>query len=181
MVSGMQIDVSGIPELQAALRGISKDMVDKVAPAGLKGYLRVVTKAVKSEIPSNMKDARKAIGWRFKKKDRRTGKVLAKVGTGVGITSKSDRRLLLKGLKADRKGRGGVGISVQNIHWYIVGTKQRFTRSGADRGVMPANPVVKKGFAKSRSAALMKFKDLSEKALIRAAKKRRSRKRRRTR
>ena len=181
MVSRVRQAISGERELLKALKGIDDAMVDKIAPAGMRGYLRETAKGIKSEIPGQFKSARKGIGNRFVKRDKRTKKVTAKAGSQVGI-KKERRKAWGEQAKAKRGNRSGVGISANNIHWAILGTSDRTRKTdGRNTGKMaPLLPgVVPAGVRKSKSAALAKFRELSKKELIRQARKRRKKVRRR--
>lgn len=163
----IEMQVAGDVQLTAALRQISDEMVDKIAPAGVRGYLRVVAKGIKSEVPSNMKDLRRSIGWRFVKMDKRTRRTIAKAGPAVGVK----RGKLMTSLKK-RIGRPGVGISINNYFWYVRGTDERIQETTNRRtGASKAHPIVKDGFRKSRSEALSKFRELARAEMNRRAKK----------
>lgn len=162
--------LQGDRELAKALAMISEDMVDKIAPSGMGGYLRVVAKGIKAEIPSSIKDARRGIGSRFVKKDKRSGKVVAKAGVNV---AKSRSKQKAEGAKvaAKRGNRPGVGISAANLHWVIKGTSQRTRKNGGPTGAMPAiHPnIIPVAVGKTKSQALAKFKELTAKAMKREA------------
>jgi hypothetical protein len=73
--------------------------------------------------------ARRTIGKRFKGQ-------LGKAGFAVGVSQNRIRKAQAKHSKA---GSAGVGISAANIHWAVLGTKERkSTTTGASRGKMPA-------------------------------------------
>jgi hypothetical protein len=156
--------------LQAGL-GLFRDSIQrKIARSALQKGMRVVNKAVKSEVPGGpLKIIKKFIGMRLLK--RAAGQEIAgKVGVGVGKGASK------KIGKKDRANRPGVGIGPQNVHWFILGTKPRYqgvkttrnrktgevtsvTRTAAlDRytGIMPPQvpDIVKAGFEKSYSQAL---------------------------
>lgn len=173
--------LSGQKELLAALKGIDDAMVDKIAPAGMRGYLRETAKAIKAEIPGELKDARQGINSRFVKRDKRTKEVSAKAGSGVGIKD-ARKQALAEKASAKRGKRSGVGISANNVHWAILGTGERTRKSdGQSTGVMkPLLPdIVPRGVHKSKDAALAKFRELSKKELVRQVQKRRKKARRR--
>ena len=94
---------------------------------------------------------KKTIARRFKRK-RKLGLTEAKVGAGVGPRKQQNAG-------GSRGSRGGVGISKNNAHWYFLGTSQRTTSNGANRGSMPANNAVALGYARSSSAAMSKVKN----------------------
>lgn len=174
MPGAVEATVVGDRELQLALKEIADDMVDKIAPAGIRGYLRVVTKGIKAEVPPNMKDLKKAIGWRFVKFDKRSRKTIAKAGPAIGVK----RGKLMSNLQ-ERANRPGVGISINNYMWYITGTKQRKQNTTNRRtGAAKPHPIVKDGYRSSRSAAIAKFRELAKKDMDRRAKRIRAKARR---
>lgn len=172
---GIELSVVGDSELQAAIQEITSGMVDKIAPAGIRGYLRVASKAIKAEIPSQYKEARKGIGWRFRKKDKwRKGRVTAKVGNRVGVTRAKQKQSGEKTKQGRRPGRG-VGLSAANLHWAMKGTQQR-TRKKSGNGPTGKMPplfphILASGMRKSRGEALSKFRELSRAAMVREAQK----------
>ena len=133
--------VTGDEELDKALRLIGGKIAARVVVKGVRAGMGEIRKAIRAEIPHA--SARRAIAHKFKKKKKRND-YWAVVGGGVGKRNKG-------------KGgtRGGVGISKQNIHWYLMGTKGRQSSRGY-RGAMPAHPAVRRGFAKSGSVAMAK-------------------------
>lgn len=171
--------IEGDEALVAALNEISEEAVDKIAPAGMRGYLRVMTKGIKAEIPGHLKDARRGIGSRFVKKDKRTGKVVAKAGVAVA-QKRSKRDQERAKVKAKRPRGRGVGISAANLHWAIKGTGPRETKSGRPTGTMrPIAPgIVPRAYRKSRGQALAKFRELTKAAMVREAAKIRKKSRR---
>jgi hypothetical protein len=137
--------LTGDIALDAVLAEIDAKIADKAVMAGIRSGMSVIGKAIRSEIP--IVHLRKTIGQKLKR--LRNGKIIAKVGAGVG--KKGDFRDMLGARKTNGK---GVGISNRNIHWYLAGTKKRTTRRGANRGQMPKAPAVPKGYASSASAAM---------------------------
>jgi hypothetical protein len=80
MVRQTKVGISGDKQLLKAFRKINIEMRDKVAPAAMRGLLRVVTKQVKKEIPAKYKIARKLVNHRFVKRDKVTKATVAKTG-----------------------------------------------------------------------------------------------------
>jgi hypothetical protein len=168
----MTATVDGLKELKASLKRLDKKVEDKLLRASMTASLRVIAKAIKSEVPSTWKEGRKAIGWSFKRgkaKSKYKGTTWAKAGVGAGI-KKAKRQKAGK----DRSGRKGVGQGVGNFHWFILGTADRETgskRVGAHKagvvnrrvatgkmirrtGRIKPNGIVKRGTLKSQAAAL---------------------------
>ena len=151
--------LTGDKELDRKFKRLADKAAKKVAAQGIRAGLRIIAKGIKAEIPGHMKEARKAIGTRFKRK--KTGEVKAIVGGGVGKKKK-----LSQG-----RDRPGVGIGQPNIHWLLLGTNNRFQKSGASTGSTLPIPAVRLGFNKSEAAALQKIKDAIKKGIAREAKK----------
>lgn len=143
MRCGLADYVTGDAALDALLREMAGKVADKAIMSGLRAGLSHVTKAIRGEIPQP--SVRKAIGNKLKK--YRSGTVVAKVGAGVGPRTRKEL--------GPRGKRPGVGISGRNVHWYILGTKQRTQKkTGRRTGQMPANGAVRRGWAKSESTCM---------------------------
>lgn len=117
---------------------LSKAAKNKVGKKAITEGVKVMAKAIKKQIPSRQKSARKAIGYSFKRP--RSGKwknmIFAKAGAGAGMKKEKRNKLNLKqevGRLAKNAGRKkkrkGVGIGVSNIMWLLAGTDKRHTGS----------------------------------------------------
>ena len=167
--------LTGDKEIDAALAKIGEPArANRIARAGLTKAVRVILKAVKAEVPSKHKSVKKALGGRIKK-NKRKGVVEAKVGAGVGKQKEQ---------KSDRSGKEGVGIGFRNVHWYVMGTKERRPYKkkvmktaptaafpdgrfmGKRVGPMPAHPIVKDGYAKSKESAMHALREGCKNALL---------------
>lgn len=172
-------DIEGLQQLQKNLKAFDKKVQDKITRSSMTASLRIIAKAIKSEVPSAWKNGRKAIGYSFRKgksTSRHKGIIFAKAGVGAGI--KKEKRIKNAAKSKRRGGKGdeikGVGIGVGNFHWFVLGTAARSTASkriGAHRsgvvnkrqlignavrstGRMKPWPIVKRGTLKSKAAAL---------------------------
>lgn len=119
--------VTGDKELLRELESIRKAVRLKTRKATSKAA-SYGSKSVKAKIQNPR--ARKAIGWRLMKSTETGGEIAAKIGAAVSNKKKHATS------KKSRAGRGGVGIDRQNIHWWFLGTVERFTgtkRVGAHR------------------------------------------------
>lgn len=125
--------IEGLDQLIRKLEALDKKGSGRVLAAMIRAQLNAIGKQMKSDVSSKVKEGRKGVRSRFKNNSKKNW-VQAKVGFGVGKKSKK-----VKAVKARKKGRGGVGISSQNIHWWVAGTQQRFTggktRTGKRKGV----------------------------------------------
>jgi|GEM_PF-2365586 len=184
----MSCEVLGVKQLQKTLDRLKASVQNKLERLAVVAALRVTAKAIKSEVPSAWKEGRKAIGWSFVRgKGKLVGTTFAKAGVGAGIKKKTrDKR---ETTKKSRSGRKGVGIGVANLHWFVLGTRERETgskRVGAHRrgvvnkrvatgkkvqktGRLQPNPIVQRGANKSRSAALQAMADNFEAGIEREA------------
>lgn len=130
--------LSGEKELLKKMDRLSKAVNNKIGKKAVTEGVKLMAKAIKKEIPSTQKSARKAIGYSFKRP--RTGGyknvIFAKAGAGAGM-KKEKRRKVEAQRRFNRKGkRKGVGIGVSNVHWLLAGTDKRYTgtkRVGAHR------------------------------------------------
>lgn len=161
-----------VKALQKGLEQLKESVQKRIARGALRKAMTVVSKAIRTRIPSPWKDVKKLIGTRMLK--RAVGSEIAgKVGVGVGKKSKRAKK------KKDRTGRPGVGVGPENVHWFILGTGKRFRgqrkirnrKTGAVTGVrktkgpvqytgiMPSQlpRVVQDGFAASYAPALKKM------------------------
>ena len=153
--------VTGDAELDRALKLLGGRVAARIAVKGIRAGMGEVRDAIRSEV--TRPSIKRAIAARFKKKKGR-GTYTAKVGGGVG-----------KQKKARGGTRGGVGIAKENVHWYLLGTSGRQTKSGASRGQMPANGAVRRGFAKSSAAAMAKVREKMRTELVKETNKLRTR------
>jgi len=119
----MSIELSGFAELESMFLNVASSGVDKAARRAFSAGAKQTAQAIKDNIPSTQKDARKAIGSSVKMSD---GEIIAKAGGSVGMSRRGGRKSTNK---ADRKaaGKKGVGINWRNIHWELMGTAERHT------------------------------------------------------
>jgi len=158
------IVVTGDKKLDENLRALGEKGMNRVARSSIGKGLTVIKKAIQRAVPPIAKGAaqghqtksiRDAIGTSIKK-SKINGQLQAKAGAAVGKKRKvvlevaAARAFSRKGLGNDI---GGVGVSANNVHWYILGTRPRYTKNGAYRGRMPAEGAVKRGAANSMRQA----------------------------
>jgi len=169
----MSSEVLGVELVKKKLAALRLSVQNKLERQAVSAGLRMLAKAIKSEVPSAWKEGRKAIGFSFiRGKGKFAGTTFAKAGVGAGIKKKAREKR--EASKGGRNGRKGVGISVANFHWFILGTAERETgskRVGAHRigvvnrrvatgkkvrktGRMKPHSIVARGAAKGQAAAL---------------------------
>lgn len=124
--------VDGLDLLLKKLDVLDKKAAGRVLSTVIRSQLNVIGKQMKADVDSKVKEGRKGVRSRFKNNAKKNF-ITAKVGFGVGKKKEAKPR------KTKRKSRGGVGIGAQNIHWWVAGTKDRFTgsarsRTGKNRG-----------------------------------------------
>lgn len=132
-VSGGEV-VEGLDLLLKKMSVLENRSAEKILGAMVRAKLNVIGKQMKKDTSKKVKEGRRAVRARFKHKIIKNT-IKALVGFGVGKRKKNEPK------QKNRQGnkRGGVGISAQNIHWWVAGTGQRETkRWGEDRGKMPA-------------------------------------------
>jgi pyruvate dehydrogenase complex dehydrogenase (E1) component len=142
------VSVTGLKNLDRKLARLQKEVAPKAAKAGTQAALTLVAKGMRQAVNSTdastalKAEARRAIGSKVRKggtdKFGKTREPVAKVGFAVGKKRK-------KAVAASQKARGeraakgkaggkGVGVSAQNIHWFVLGTKKRTVTTGRFAG-----------------------------------------------
>lgn len=125
--------IQGLDQILRKLSHLEAKSADKVLSAMIRGQMKPIEQQMKKDVDAKVKEGRKGVRSRFKNKKKKNW-IQAKVGFGVGKQKKNAPK------KVNRKSgkQGGVGISAQNIHWWVAGTKRRQTKRNADRGSMPS-------------------------------------------
>lgn len=131
-VSGGEV-VEGLDLLLKKMSVLENRSAEKILGAMVRAKLNVIGKQMKKDTSKKVKEGRKGVRARWKHKINKN-MIKALVGFGVGKRKKNEPKQATR----QRNKRGGVGISAQNIHWWVAGTEQRETRYGSDRGQMPA-------------------------------------------
>ena len=123
----MSVDANA---LLKRIDSLAKAMQKKIAKKAITAGVRVMAKAIKKEIPSSQKSARKAIGYSFKRPRSGAHKdvVFAKAGAGAGLKKKRREKMRAKQKGQERK-KKGVGMGVSNVMWLLAGTEKRYTGS----------------------------------------------------
>ena len=157
-------NIQGFAELDRKLAAIANQgKVKGLARNGIRAGQRVVVKAIKGKIPGKYKDARKAIGSSFKraKVGETAGQMVCKIGAAVGIKRMSKSESEANKFERRLRGKKGVGISAQNIHWFILGTTKM---------TPPLAGIVKAGLAESATDAAKAVKQNIANGLAKLAK-----------
>lgn len=124
--------VTGIEEIDRKLATLASRQANQIARSSINAGLTVIARQIRTEIDSepisqDLKKALKAtVGKRLETKRSKYG-ASAKAGFGVGKNTRARAARAAK-RAAGRAGRKGVGISANDVHWFALGTKKRFTR-----------------------------------------------------
>jgi len=124
--------VKGLSQLERKLKSLASSGSKQVARASLGGAVAPLRKSIRQGVNASVQSAplrraaRLTIGSSVKKQP--DGSYGAKAGFGVGKPSKKKRTAAHErsvygqgGAKLAR----GVGLSSQNIHWFVLGTRER--------------------------------------------------------
>lgn len=166
--------VTGVPELEAAMRHLSDKAADRVAKAALGGGGSYLARQIRKFAPKRTGALRKSIRYRFIK-GRGRQRVTAKVGVNVGKQKK------------DENGNF-VSRSAPHAHLVALGTVQRtrktiggkfaYIRHPTERqlntGSVRPQDFVKAGTAAATAGIIQAMKKRAIKALEREAKKARA-------
>jgi hypothetical protein len=135
--------------------------------------LRVLRKSIQGEIPSEWKQIKPLIGMRMLRSVKGMDPA-GKVGVAVGKVSKARQKKIDARTAAHKAGQAkGVGIGPQNVHWFVLGTKSRQTKTGHSTGRMPPQVpnIVKDGVARGYPKALQAMIAAVQNGIEREAKK----------
>lgn len=131
--------VSGDKQVRKALEQMRVSVQNRITRSAQRTALSGLAKEIKAKLPGKYKEARRGIGSSLKKGVG--GVHVGKAGVAVGI--RGARRQKLAKREAEQKGarkRKGVGIAVNNIQWFIMGTTERRLKKGSGRGPKAGHP-----------------------------------------
>ena len=136
-----RIEIVGLEDLVKSYKTLTDKAGQQLAAAAIQAGLKEIASAIKKRVDPRIRHVKTTIGQRFKTSKRR-GITAAKVGFNVGSKKV---RTAQQGIRSGRN-KGGVGISGQNVLWFIAGTAQRFRRqAGAPRKLKRNNPSLPTG------------------------------------
>ena len=130
----MAATLTGDRRVNRTLSKLADKIATKVSRKAVNQGMTVISKAVKKEAPD--KKTKKSIGKRYKKR-RKPGVIEAKVGINVG-------KKLAK--------------QIPHAHLTALGTSQRKTKAGKNRGRIAGSDFVSRGYAASKADAANKIK-----------------------
>jgi len=145
-----RIEIAGLEDLVKSYKTLADDAGKQLARAAIRSGLKEIARAIKKRIDPRIRHVKTTVGYRFKTSTKR-GITAAKVGFNVGDKK---ARLAQRAVRSGRN-RGGVGISGQNVFWFIAGTKERFRRqAGTWRKLKINNPSLPTGAATAQQPGL---------------------------
>lgn len=159
------VQVIGAKELERKLNALASQGGKSVARATMTGAVGPLKKSIRRQVnaatasQAMKRAARLTIGSKVKKQP--SGSYGAKAGFGVGKPTKAKRRKAKERSAQGKAGeRKGVGLSSQNIHWFVLGTGERHTKSGKPtgrikpelKGLIPVAAMAAKGEMVSEAA-----------------------------
>ena len=134
--------IQGLDQLVRTIRRLKDRTAKRAAISGLNAGLTALNRAIRPAInasgasPQMKAAARQTLGKRLVKESYTRAVISAKAGFGVGLHGKL-KRARAAGRVAARKAKhgdkGGVGITASNIHWPVLGTKDRKTGTRTTR------------------------------------------------
>lgn len=162
--------VTGDKKIDRKLKHLSTGGQVRVSRVMLAVLMKEFRRGIRNAVNAKYRDAKKTVGARHVK-SKKNDEHGAKVGFGVGKPQLQVRRLRKR---SDPK-RPGLGIRASNIHWFILGTKDRFQKTtGRYTGRMPAfskEQWLKRGFQSILSRALKLARAAGRKQVLREAQK----------
>lgn len=115
-----RITIDGLENVIEAYRNLTDKAGRQLSAAAIRAGLKEIAREIKKRIDPRIKHVKHTVGYRFKASPRK-GITAAKVGFNVG-----NRKQHV--IKRSGKNRGGLGISGQNVFWFIAGTGQRYRK-----------------------------------------------------
>lgn len=149
--SSLQSRITGVASVDRRLALLESKVARRIVRKSTTAGLKVVSDAIRAEIkaapisPQLKRSLARTVGRRFKK-SRKTGQLEAKAGVAVGKKTKP--------LTRSGRNKGGVGIGPRNVHWFVLGTKNRTVKkTRQSSGRIKAVPVVAGAGQKAGPAA----------------------------
>ncbi len=170
--------VTGDKQIRRQLAHLKKRVAKRAMTSGINASMTALGKGLRAAInatnvDSNMKkEARRSIGKRFKRGGTSrmgiTTAQVAKVGFKIGKTKAQQK-------KRTQGASRGVGVSVRNIHWFVLGTDERAHDSGSPTGKIQGvfGDVTAQAMASSSGAAIAAARKKVGQVILREAAKRR--------
>lgn len=127
--------ITGDRELDRQLEGLRKRDIRSAVTKGINAGMTPIVKEVRLRAPvGKTRMLKRSIGKRIMK-GQPTDTMQGKIGVNVGKRTKRSRK------------------AAPHSHLVALGTRPRYTKAGAYRGIMPQNEFVNQGFAVAESSA----------------------------
>ena len=124
--------VTGIEDIDRRLNALATREANQCVRSALQSGLTLTKNLIAREIdaesnisPDLAKALKATLGKRLVTRAKNAASVAAKAGMGVGKRTTSSRAKAAA-KDAGRKGKPGVGISANNVHWFALGTANRY-------------------------------------------------------
>lgn len=131
------VAITGFEEFDDRLSYLRDKSAQKIGKAVSRRMAVVVAQGIRKEVPEelNVFGSNRGIGSRGSK-SKMSSIQTAKAGIAVGSAGKNIPKIVNRG------GKKGVGISARNLHWFALGTADRWTgsRKSGKRRVPTGNP-----------------------------------------
>jgi hypothetical protein len=127
--------VLGVRKLQRQLKDLKLTQMRRILASSMMSGMRPVRDTARRMVPSKFRHVRPHIHIKSMR-----GKGRYPIRIKVGSAVKMDRARQAaehRRRNGTRRPGSGVGISGQNWHWPVLGTKRRYTRTGKYTGRMP--------------------------------------------
>ena len=121
-MAAVTVTVSGIPEVDARLQYLADKSARRIGRAAATKMVATYARSMRRFVPDSVapKTSDKGIGSRSMR-SRGSRVYAAKAGIGVGRAQKNALNVVNRGR------RKGVGVTAKNLHWFALGTDDRFT------------------------------------------------------
>lgn len=119
------LNITGVKELDDALSYLRDKSAKRIGKAGSRRMAAVLARFMRPFVPKSLTSSilmgrNKGIGSRGDRA-KISNITFAKAGVAVGSAGRRINRIVNRG------SRKGVGVSARNLHWFALGTKDRFT------------------------------------------------------
>jgi len=133
----MTVEIVGIETLIRRMEALKQTSKVSVMRSAIRGGLNAIGKQMKADLDPKAKQGKVAVKSKFKK-GKKT--ITAKVGFGVG---KKRGKEYPRNKKKNRK--AGVGIDGNNVHWWIAGSRPRYSGISYKKKQVTGAPIAFRG------------------------------------
>ncbi len=126
---GTTVTITGIPEIDARTQFLADRDARRIGRAAARKIVGIYARSIRRFVPASIAPSTSDKGIGSRGMRQRGARVYAaKAGIGVGRAAKNALKVVNRGR------RKGVGVSARNLHWFALGTTDRYTgakKSGA--------------------------------------------------